>query len=361
MDNKRNLTMMQACFLFLTVIYPGTMRLVPKYATESANHAAWLSPIIGTIPMIIIVLVIKAYAEKFPNTNYTDVMCKIVGKPIAKLLTVFYIVWFAILLSVLIRYFGERLVISVYATSNINIFIIIFIVIIGVLLRSGITVIARMNKIIYILLVVQFTVIVGLLLVQVDVKNITPISTLDILPAIKGSLSTAALGVHLFYIFMLGNEIITNKGFSKNMIYVVIFLLIVTPLLTIALLGTLGSNTIIMSPLPLLTAIKNISQEGKFSGLESVFVSIWILADFVNIATFSYLIVKLLKSLFNLKNAMLLLNAILLLAFILCQLIATEVFELQNFSMKLIPFVNIILGFAFPILLLGIAKLRKLV
>jgi len=361
MDNKRNLTMMQACLLFLTVIYSGTMRLVPRYGAVCAEQAGWLSAILGTIPMIIIVLMIKIYVEKFPSTNYTDIMNQIVGKPISKMLTVVYIIWFTILLALYFRYFGERLVSSVYSTTDKNIFIIILLIVVGILLRSGITIIGRMNKLIYVLVAGQFALIIGLLMAQVEVKNLTPISTLDIIPAMKGTLPTAGLGVYLFFIFMQGNEIITDKGFSKNMRYVVIFLFIVTPLLTIALIGTLGSSTVKISPLPLLSAVKNISKEGKFSGMESVFISFWILADFITVTTFSYLIVKLYKSLFNLKDSMPLLSPILLFTFIMCQFLATEVIELQNFSMKFGLKMNIVLGLALPIVLLGIAKLRKLV
>jgi len=337
------------------------MRLVPRYGALSANQAGWLSPIFGLIPMVIIVLIVKVYVQKFPNTNYTDIMKKIVGKPIAKILTIVYIIWFSILLSLYFRYFGERLVSSVYATTDKNIFIIILLIVVGILLRSGITVVARMNKIIFVLVVAQFILIVALLISNVQFEKLTPISSLDILPAMKGSMPVAGLGVYLFFIFMLGNEIITNKGFSRNMLFAIAFVVIADTVLTIALIGTLGSNTLIITPLPLLSAVKNISQEGQFSGMESIFISFWILADFITVATFSYLIVKLYKSLFNLKEAMPLISPILLFTFILCQFLAAEIFELQNFSNKFGLQMNIVIGLVLPLILLGIAKLRKLV
>lgn len=359
MKDKGKITMMQAVVLFLVMTYSGTIRAVARYTNEQAEQAAWLTPVVGLLFLIILILIVKRFITKYPNKSFADIMCDIMGKPLGKIIIVVYILWCIILLALYVRYFDERLLSTTYKVADIKLFPIILLVLVGVILRSGFVVIARMNKIIFPLLAIQFFLIIILMIPNIDINYITPISYLDIVPVFKGSLGVIGIWIYFFFLFMLSDKIITNKNFRKSVLFSTIFIFIATASLLIMLLGIFGSETLKQIPIPFLIATKNISKGGGFSGLESLFLSVWILADFISVTLFAYIIIRLLKSLFGLQNAMPLLSILLIFIFFLSLFITNEVFELHAFSEKLGLPMNAIMGFGVPVIVFFTGKARK--
>ncbi len=172
-----------------------------------------------------------------------------------------------ILLSLYVRYFGERLVTSIYPSTNINTFTIIILFLVWFILQKEIVVLARMNKIILVLVAIQFYLILLLLLSKVNLQFITPISTLDIVPAFKGCIGYVGIGVYLFYFSMISDKVIIEKDFKdfkRNMISSSIFSFLSITLLIVALLGTFGHQTLEKIPLPLLMAVKKHFRRWQF-------------------------------------------------------------------------------------------------
>lgn len=359
MKDKGKITMLQAVLLFLIMTYSGTMRGIPQIANKEAAQAAWLTPVFSLLFLIILILIVKRFVTKYPNKSIADIICDIMGKPFGKLIIIIYILWFLILLALYVRYFDERLLSTNYKVADIEIFPIILLVLVGIMLRSGIVVIARMNKIIFPLLAIQFFLIIVLMIPRIDIDHITPISHLDIVPVFKGSMVVVGMWVYFFFFFMISDKIITNKNFRKSVLFSTIFIFIATISLLITELGIFGSETLLQLPLPLLMTVKNISKGGEFSGLESLFLSFWILADFITATLFAYIIIRLLKSLFGLKNPMPLLSILLIFTYLLSLFITNEVFELQAFSEKIGFPMNVIMGFGVPVIVFFTGKVRK--
>lgn len=359
MKDKGKITMLQAVVLFLVMTYSVTMRAIPQIANKEAAQAAWLTPVVGLLFLIILILIVKRFVTKYPNKSFADIICDIMGKPFGKFIIAIYILWFIILLGLYVRYFNERLLSTIYKTADINIFPIILLVLVGVMLRSGIVVIARMNKIIFPLLAIQFFLILVLMVSRIDIENITPISHLDIVPVFKGSVVVVGVFVYFFFFFMISDKIITNKNFGKSVLFSTIFIFIAITWLLITELGIFGSETLLQIPLPFLLTVKNISKGGEFSGLEALFLSFWILADFITVSLFAYITIRLLKSLFGLQNAMPLLSILLIFIFLLSLFITNEAFELYAFSEKVGFPMNVIMGFGVPVIVFFTGKARK--
>lgn len=359
MKDKGKITMLQAVLLFLIMIYSGTMRAIPQYANRQAGQAAWLTPVVGLLFLTMLILMIKNFVTKYPKKSLADIICDIMGKPLGKTIIIVYILWFLILLALYVRYFDERLLVTNFKVEDIGIFPIVLLFLVGIMLRSGIVIIARMNKIIFPLVAIQFFLIIILMINRIKIEHITPISQLDIVPVFKGSVVVIGLWVYFFFFFMINDKIITNTDFRKNVLFSTIFVFIATTLLLITTLGIFGKDTLLQIPLPLLMTVKSISKGGEFSGLESLFLSFWILADFITVTLFAYIIIRLLKSLFGLNNPMPLLSILLIFTYFLSLFITNEVFELHAFSHKLGFPMNIIMGFGVPLIVFITGKARK--
>lgn len=357
MKDKGKITTLQAVLLFLIMVYSATMRAIPGYTINEAGQAAWLTPAVSILFFIMLVMIVKQFVTKYPNQSFADVTSKIMGRPLGKIIIVAYILWFLILLSLYVRFFDERLLSSIYPKADIKLFIIILLIVVGVVLRSGIVVLARMNKLIFAVVILQFTTIVLLMIKNVELCHLTPISQLDIVPVFKGTVGVMGIWVYFFFIFMISDKIMTSKDMHKNSVFSIIFSFVVSTVVIILVLGVFGMETVVQIPLPFLIAIKNISKE--YSGLESLFISLWILADFIAISLFAYIIIRLLKSLFGLKDPMPLLSILLIFTFFLSLFLCNEVFELQAFSEKLGLPMNVIMGLVLPFIIFVTGKIRK--
>lgn len=355
--DKGKITMLQAVLLFLIMTYSATMRLVSHYTIEFAQQAAWLAPTATAVVLVILCLIIKLFTTKYPNENFADIICKVMGKPIGKVITALYVLWFIVLMSIYVRYFGERLLSSIYPNADIRVFLAILLIVVGIVLRSGIVVLSRMNKLIFPVVGLQFFIIMALLLKKVDVDFLTPISQKDIVPVLSSTPGVAGIWVYLFFVFMMSDKIMTHKSFKGNLWFSTVFIWFATTSIIVIFLGVFGAKTILQFPLPMLTAVKTVSRD--YTGFESLFLSLWILADFTTVAVFGYLTLRLLKSLFSLSNPVPLLSIILLFIYILSLFLCTEVFELQEMSMNIsLPF-NIFMGLAIPILVVVVGKIRR--
>lgn len=357
MKDKGKITMVQAVLLFLIMIYSATMRSIPAYVIEVAGQAAWLTPAVALLFFFVLFIIIKRFVTKYPNQPLANIICNIIGKPLGKIIIIIYIFWFLILLALYVRYFDERLLSSIYPDVDIKILPIIILVLVGIMLRSGIVVIARMNKIIFSVVAIQFFLIILLMIQKIDLRHITPISHFDIIPIFKGSAGVFEIWLYFFFLFMISDKIIIKKNMEKNVLFSIIFIFILTTLLLIMLLGVFGAKTLLQIPLPLLTAVKYISAE--YSGFESLFLSVWIFADFITISIFAYIIIRLLKSLFELQNPMPLLSILLIFIYFLSLFISNEVFELHYFAQKIGFIGNMALGFGVPVLIFVAGKMRK--
>ena len=55
-SGKDKISIRQAMYLFLTIVASPAIRLVPVYAAQTAEEAAWLAPIVAAVILFLIVL-----------------------------------------------------------------------------------------------------------------------------------------------------------------------------------------------------------------------------------------------------------------------------------------------------------------
>jgi hypothetical protein len=208
-------------------------------------------------------------------------------------------------------------------------------------------------------LIIQFLLIQLLLVPKFDVKFITPISRLDVVPVMKGLVGPMGIWVYMLFVLTFSDKINISPKPERKILYAALFILFADTSILLILLGTFGASSLQRFALPLLNATKYILSD--FAGLESIFIMMWTMADFVTIAIFTYFILRMLKDLFKLKEPMRLLNILLIFVGFMALFICNEIFELRKFSSEIALRMNVIMGFIVPVIVFGIGKVRKLV
>ncbi|RXI61882.1 hypothetical protein DP149_09075 [Clostridium tetani] len=358
LTNKNQISLRQALLLFLNILFSSSIRFIPSVTSAKANQAAWLTPLPSLVILILFILMLNNIYKKH-STSFIDIMYNITGKTISKILLALYITWFQIPIALFLRYYVERILTSIFPNVSTELFLILLLLLVIYILPSGIVVIARMNEIIFVIILISFLSIVFLSISKIQISNLTPISPMDIIPILKGSVPVTSIWSYLIYIFFVGDEIKDKEKIKKLGLKIVIFLGVITPALIATCIGTLGYSVVERAPLPFLSVSKLITVFESLGRIHSILVVLWVASDFILISTLIYISLNMLKSFFNLKSIKPFINMYGIFICFLALLLCNSKFELEAFSSKIASPGNILFGLVIPVAIFVIGKLRR--
>lgn len=357
--SKDKISVKQLFFVFTIIVSSPATRFLPKHAALAAAQAGWLSPLLSTIPFLLLIFIVDYLLKEYKDQSMSDIISKVMGKQIGYLALVVYLLWAISLAALYTRYYAERLTSSIYTTVSNNVLILLTLIFIAYMLRSGFTVIARMSEVLLPFIGAMLVMLSVFLLPRVRPDNVLPVYFNDIIPLIKGSLSSISILSYLFLLFFLSDKLV-NKKSLKFFGYVAAYVNISSIMLVVFIcIGVLGYTVTQRAPMPVLITVKQVSLMDTIENIEAVIIAIWIFADFTLISTMFVVMLNLIKSLFKLSDTRFLINIMAVLIYFLSQGISLTKFELEEFSNKLLLPLNISLGYVFPLILFLASKLRK--
>jgi len=130
---------------------------------------------------------------------------------------------------------------------------------------------------------------------------------------------------------------------------------LITLILTI---GYFGQELTQELTLPFFSALKNVTLFRSIGRLESVFITLWTITDFVLITSFVYIIVNILKHISKIKKTEHIAAPVMLAVFLLAMVIAKTSFELETFTTNIALWGDFILAVPVPLVILAIGKIR---
>lgn len=356
---KDKISVKQLFFVFTIIVSSPATRLLPKYAAAKAEQAGWVSPIISAVPFILLVLAIDSLLKKHKEQSMADIINNIMGKTLGKLVLVVYLVWVFWLTAMYTRYYTERLTSSINSNISIDIFIILTLIPIAYMLRSGFTPIARMSEILLPFIGAMLIMLTIFLFPKVRTDNLLPVYFNDIVPIFKGSIAVTGILSYLFLMFFLSDNVVNLKSLRKFG-YIAAYINISSIMaVNLIVIGVLSSSLARRVSMPVLTVVKQISIMDIIENIEAIVVAIWIFTDFTVITTFLVITLKLFKSVFKLSDTKPLINIFALLLYFLSMGIASRRFELEDFTNNLLMPINITLGYGFPFILFILSKLKR--
>ncbi len=133
----------------------------------------------------------------------------------------------------------------------------------------------------------------------------------------------------------------------------------ITSMINILTIGTFGYSVVQRLPLPFLSMVKRMSVFKAIERTESVVVLLWVLADFVLLSTFTYVILDMIKSTFGLNDSKPLINIFLVLVYISALFICRSRYELEALSVKVQTPTSVAFGTIIPTIIFIIGKIKK--
>jgi spore germination protein KB len=356
---QNKITTRQLFVMFVLATLSPSIRLFPQICSEYGGIAGWTGPILATAAFALLIAVLNALFKDNKFRDMSDVFEQALGKPAGKALLVIVLVWVVLLYFLYIRYYADRLLSSIYPNTNIRFFIIFISIPVFIALRGRIETFARFSEFSIIMFTIIFVVFYLLLVPSFRLSNVYPLTLYDAWPAVRAAFPVVGIWAYISLLLFLGDYVIKKEEFKAIGKKTAVYLIIMTTLMIVLVVGALGYRLAERIPLPFFGVTKLIAIMESFDRLEPVLLSVWLVSDFIVISVFGLVIANIAKRLFNAGQRKYFAAPVVLLGYTGSLFICTSRFELEVFSAKFALPANVVLCFALPVVLFIVAKARK--
>lgn len=362
-DEKISIFQTVAIYILVSIV--PVVRYFPIIMTGSARKGAWVAAILSIIPNILLVFTLHTLMNKLKTKDgkkietFADVFSTVYGKVIGTIITIVYLLWTILFAAVELRLFGERLISTTFTYAPIGFFIITMLILVFFVVRGRVSNLGRFAEL---FLELFLLIIVFILLTASSNFNFTnfwPVTTYDA----KGIAIGILRGTNVFNMFtfsmFFGDKIRDKENIKKTGMFAAITTAILGLFGIIITLGTFGEDLLPTLSQPFFMALKVINLFGVLERIEAIFITFWVVADFVLIAYNVLIASNICKQKFNLSERRIAVTPIVFIILILATIIANNYFSLQVIFTKYLAEISLGLGLFVPIITLGVAKVRN--
>lgn len=349
-------------FVLILLFEMGTS-LVISLGTE-AKQNAWFSIFIGSLFGILLFHVNYKIYTLYPNELPTAYFKKILGKHLGSIIGFLYILYFTYLTAIVVRDYGELLVIVAYNRTPVFVLNAIMIMLCVYAIKKGIEVIARTGEIsfafMYFFAITGFILIVVSSLIEMD--NLKPIlqdNWDSIFITVAKQTVFVPFGEAIAFTYLLPYLNFPKHG--RLLGSFALFLSGINLALTSAInIAVLSVPLLERSEFPLLATIQYISIGNFIERLDIFFIFAAFIGAFFKIVIFYYVAVIATTELFKIKNHRNITYPFGLIILFLSLTIASSYQEHIDEGINIVPiYLHLPMQVLIPIMLLGVAFLRN--
>ncbi|MGG1397819.1 endospore germination permease [Bacillus salipaludis] len=359
--NKEQISGLQLFYLMAGYVL-GTALILGLGA--DVKQDAWIFIIIGMLSGLILMVVYTQLSSYYPGDTLGQMLPKIIGKFLSYPVILLYIAHFTYSAARGSRELGDLIVTTILPDTPIFIIIGSFMVLMIYCLRGGVETLGRMAEIIFPIYFFSLM-LIWLLLLSVepfDIKNLYPVFGNGVTPVLKHAVPAAinfpfgeTIVILMFFPFLNNKQKSRKIGLSSLLIGGI--LLTINSIMMIAVLGPEIYSRDLFT---LLAATQMVSVADFLERFDALVILMMIAGVFFKVGGFTFGASVAISQLFKLKQTRSVMLALGLIITPLSLLSASSYVEHLEIGFRLyVPYVHTFLQIILPILLLGIALIRK--
>ncbi|WP_053362516.1 endospore germination permease [Bacillus sp. FJAT-27251] len=358
MIEKGRISYLELAFIMYATVIATAVLYVPYVTAQHAHRDLWLSPIWGSLSGILIVAIIVKLSRLFPGKTLIQYCEPILGRTIGKLVAFIYLFFLLHNAAVAFREYGEFIESAFLHKTPMIIVTGSIALTCAIAVHGGIETIGRCAMIFLPIVLALYILIYLFLIPDLNVKNILPVMSDGVMPSIKGSLAPHAwLSQFSLLSFLLPLVRKQQKVMKWGMISVAasVLTMVFINLGNLFLFGKMIANL----HFPVFEAARYISIGSFFEHIESIVIAVWVLGGFVQLSAFFYMLVLGTSQWLTLPSYK---PFVLPIGFLI---ILFSVWSIPTFEDMIrgmsttMPFYFLTVQLIIPILLLGVAVLRR--
>lgn len=324
---------------------------LPSFLYLKSGNMGWLVALVLMIIDALYVFILIGLMKKSDCRNINEFMQKTLGKFLTKILLVVLLIKFALVVANIAKGLEFFVVENFYNNFSWILFILPLVALSGFMIYKGIRNIARVYE------MFVWAIIVGC--IYIAVKSIPGVDPFVYLPMFKNGVTPLLdasynyiswFGSSVFLIMLFGKVDFSDEKKSKMIIYIIIAILLIQ-FMYFVFYGLFDTTS------PTHTfAVSDISQfssgRSSIDELSWLVVSLWVIAQVLQIALYGYCLMLCLQYLFNIKSKVLSVS-IINLAMFLWSYFGTKTINLEQiFFTHFASIVSIISQYVVPLILL---------
>lgn len=348
----------EAISIILTVAIAHSILSMPKNLVSNVKSSILLNLALVFIVLLAVGFIIIKLFKNFPGSDILDVSEYLGGKTFKKLLGLFFITYFIISSSFLLREFCEAIKIVYFPMTNIFFVMLFFTIAVGIASRLEFSATLKTN-----LIIVPLVCISIIFLFLANLKNLNTNTLFPILG--NGFYNTFILGLGNIYsfsgiiiLYFLPPLLQKPENFKKVTFTSIIIFIIYLVLIVMSILLTFSYFMSEDEMLPLYAAARYIEIGTFFVRLESIFLLIWIIAFACYLSISIHFSMLIFKKIANIKETKALAYPFTILILSIA-LLPNTYSAAKSYESNVYPYIIIGFSFVFCILLLAFANLKR--
>ncbi len=351
-------------FTIITLLYSiGTaILIIPASIAQDVKQDAWIVATVGVLLSLLLIKLFVSLGRKTPNLTFVEANEKILGKFIGKFTSIGFIILTFFSAGELLYFIGNFMKTEVMPETPTTSFALLFSLIIIFATYLGIEVFARSAEILFPLFMFIFIVFVVCISPEIKIENIQPVfeaSSKSIILSVFSFMSIFSFPmVVLLMIFpsMVNVQKSAQKGFYIGTIVGGIVLIIIIAL-SILVLGATNTS---QRAFPSYALAQRISIGNFLQRIEIIMAFMWIASIYIRTFIYFYASVIGIAQILKIKDYRPLILPLGMIFIVLSQIVHPNIVHSDNYNKEIWPLFSAVFAILLPILLLFVAKLRKI-
>ncbi|WP_055665969.1 GerAB/ArcD/ProY family transporter [Desnuesiella massiliensis] len=357
-QNEERISGHQALMLIIAAGLGNIFVVIQGPAVQYSGRDGWISVLLAYILAIIDGLFLINLNLRFPEKTFVQYLPIVLGKFLGKVASLYYILGFWIMAPLIMREIIELMRFFLPYTPAMAVNILMSILIIYVM-RSGFEVYARTAELFSLLIIIFIVLLMLMISPNVDFSNILPLLENGPMPILKSQLILFPYAVETVLFMALWFPCLRDKKEGKKALIIGSSISgVLLSLLVIIGLGFAGMDIIVKLVFPVFYMSRYILIANFLSGLEAVFMLLWMLSSYLELLVFYYPPVIGLAQWLNLKNYKTLILPVVIINIILATL-PDNIVQIIKLDIMKNPIIILPLAILIPITWL-VASIRKL-
>ncbi|RKD30919.1 GerAB/ArcD/ProY family transporter [Thermohalobacter berrensis] len=279
----------QIVFILITTIVGVGILSLPSALVERVGSDGWISIIIGSILVSILVAIATILTSYYPGKTVIEFGREIVSTPVSDIISFLFIVYFVVISAFTVRIFAEVVKMFLLDKTPTEVIIMTMLFTVAYIVRGGIEGIGRMAEIILPVVILPLLLLFIAIIPDLDFTNLLPVFRTSFTDIVKTIPLTffSFMGYELILFFMAYVDKPKNST-AKNIAAIVIVTLIYLIFFTVTL-ARFGQNEVRDLLWPSLSLVRSVDLPGFFiENVEAVVMGLWVLNVFASLSPVYY-------------------------------------------------------------------------
>ena len=290
-----------------SVLMGGTFLLIASFVTEAGGRDGWMAVLPGFALTIPYALMVLSLSVQYPHENLLQISEKLFGKWIGKIIGLIYILISGYYGGLLLTFIGVIYEQSIMPLTPRSVFYLGGLLLVLYLANSGIEVFARFSEVVLPIITIAMVLNIGLTIPRIEHGELLPILGEGFKPLFFGALKVIPFSM-VYILFLAGILQFLPVGKHehrqlKTGVWRATFLVgILNTLVVLIQLLVFGPVETTRMRFGILTLGKMVEISRTVSGVESLFLGVWLGALVIKCCAFFFMTTWGIETVFKLKG-----------------------------------------------------------